>query len=53
MILLYSCFAIIAFFYVYKIKFLDNIDIKNSDNDNKTILHNENKNIVKKRKLYN
>lgn len=48
MILLYSCFAIIAFFYVYKVKFLDNIDIKNSDNDNKTILHNENKNIVKK-----
>lgn len=48
MILLYSCFAIIAFFYVYKVKFLDNIDIENSDNDNKTILHNENKNIVKK-----
>lgn len=48
MILLYSCFAIIAFFYVYKVKFLDNIDIENSDNDNKTILYNENKNIVKK-----
>ena len=48
MILLYSCFAIIAFFYVYKVKFLDNIDIENSDNDNKTILYNENKNIIKK-----
>ena len=48
MILLYSCFAIIAFFYVYKVKFLDNIDIENSDNDNKTILYNENKNILKK-----
>ena len=48
MILLYSCFAIIAFFYVYKVKFLDNIDIENSGNDNKTILYNENKNILKK-----
>lgn len=48
MILLYSCFSIIAFFYVYKVKFLDNIDIENSDNDNKTILYNENKNILKK-----
>ena len=47
MILLYSCFSIITFFYVYKVKFLDNFDIENSDNDND--IDNDNKTTVNKK----
>lgn len=51
--ILYSSFAIIAFFYIYKVKFLDNIvevdaNEESDKNDNKESLNIEKKRIVKK-----
>lgn len=47
--LIYSTFAIVAFFYIYKVKFLDSIEIQN--NDSKTIINEEDKKVFKKEKF--